>query len=33
MLITEDEVRNILQAYNILINGVLHIGAHECEEI
>ena len=33
MLITEDEVRNILQAYNILIYCVLHIGANECEEI
>jgi hypothetical protein len=33
MLITEVEVRNILQAYKISINGVLHIGAHECEEL
>jgi FkbM family methyltransferase len=33
MLITEDEVRNMLQKHNIFINGVLHIGAHECEEL
>jgi FkbM family methyltransferase len=33
MLITEDEVRNSLQQHNISINGILHIGAHECEEL
>jgi FkbM family methyltransferase len=33
MLITEDEVRNVLQQHNISIRGILHIGAHECEEL
>jgi FkbM family methyltransferase len=33
MLITEDEVRCILNTHNININGILHIGAHECEEL
>lgn len=33
MLITVDDIKNILQKYDIKITGVLHIGAHECEEI
>lgn len=33
MLITEEEVRHILSKYHIDIKGVLHIGAHECEEL
>ena len=33
MLISEEEVRNILSIHKININGVLHIGAHECEEL
>jgi FkbM family methyltransferase len=33
MLISEGEVLQILKKYNININGVLHIGAHECEEL
>lgn len=33
MLITEGEVREALNKYSIKINGILHIGAHECEEL
>jgi FkbM family methyltransferase len=33
MLITYEEVINALSAHNIKINGSLHIGAHECEEL
>lgn len=36
MLISKDELINIFNKYNIRldsINGVLHIGAHECEEL
>lgn len=33
MLISEDEVIQILKNNNIEIRGVLHIGAHECEEL
>jgi FkbM family methyltransferase len=33
MLITGEEVKNILNTYNISISGALHIGAHECEEL
>jgi FkbM family methyltransferase len=33
MLITENEVREIFTKFNICVNGVLHIGAHKCEEI
>ena len=33
MLISFEEVNNILLSKNININGCLHIGAHECEEI
>jgi FkbM family methyltransferase len=32
MLISEDQVLQALKSNNIEINGVLHIGAHECEE-
>jgi len=33
MLIGFDEISRILQSKNITINGVLHIGAHDCEEL
>lgn len=33
MLIGEEVVAAILKKYNISIRGVLHIGAHECEEL
>lgn len=33
MLITEEEIRELFNIYNINIKGVLHIGAHECEEL
>ena len=33
MLISQTEVINILTSNNIHINGVFHIGAHECEEL
>lgn len=33
MLISYDEIFQILKEYNITITGVVHIGAHECEEI
>ena len=33
MLIDFEEIRKILLANNITINGCFHIGAHECEEI
>ena len=33
MLISEETVINILKQYNIESTGVLHIGAHECEEL
>lgn len=33
MLISEDEVLNMINNYGIHIQGVLHIGAHECEEL
>ena len=33
MLISFEEIINILQSKNIKINGCLHIGAHECEEL
>jgi FkbM family methyltransferase len=32
MLITPENVLELLYEYNIHITGVLHIGAHECEE-
>ena len=33
MLITLEEIRQILSSKNITINGCLHVGAHECEEL
>lgn len=33
MLISPELIKNILKKNNIDIKGVLHIGAHECEEI
>jgi FkbM family methyltransferase len=33
MLISYDEIINIFKKYNIEISHVLHIGAHECEEL
>jgi len=33
MLISEQEVIDALTNYNIVVHGVLHIGAHECEEL
>ncbi len=33
MLISKEEVRSILQRLGIAVKGVLHIGAHECEEL
>jgi FkbM family methyltransferase len=33
MLIPVNEVYKILNDYKIKVNGVLHIGAHECEEM
>lgn len=32
MLIDSNTVKNILNQYDISINGILHVGAHECEE-
>jgi FkbM family methyltransferase len=33
MLISKEEVISALTQYNIKINGVLHVGAHDCEEL
>lgn len=33
MLISFDEINNILLLNNIKIYGILHIGAHNCEEL
>jgi hypothetical protein len=33
MLISQDEVIRTLNQHNIDVHGVLHIGAHECEEM
>jgi FkbM family methyltransferase len=33
MLISREEVTSILTQYNIQINGVFHVGAHDCEEL
>ena len=33
MLITFEEIYHILSLNNMSINGVFHIGAHECEEL
>lgn len=32
MLIDGNKIKNLLDEYNIEINGVIHLGAHECEE-
>ena len=33
MLIDKNDVTTILKSYGIVVHGVLHIGAHECEEL
>ena len=33
MLITADEIRYVLKEHQIPITGVLHVGAHDCEEL
>lgn len=33
MLISFEDIHNILSSKNITINGAFHIGAHDCEEI
>jgi FkbM family methyltransferase len=33
MLISYDEIKNILLLNNIKIDGILHVGAHKCEEL
>jgi len=33
MLISREEVLSALSQHNIKINGVLHVGAHDCEEL
>jgi hypothetical protein len=33
MLITASAIQSILSQYNLSITGVLHVGAHECEEM
>ena len=33
MLITTEEVKNILLTKNINVTGIFHIGAHDCEEL
>lgn len=33
MLIPECDVKHLLQEHDIKVKGVLHIGAHECEEL
>ncbi len=33
MLIPYSQIQNILLANNIKLTGVLHVGAHECEEL
>lgn len=32
MIINKDTILSLLATYNITVKGVLHIGAHECEE-
>lgn len=32
MLIDGNKIKYLLDKYNIVINGVIHLGAHECEE-
>ena len=33
MLISQNTVIDLLKLNNIHVNGVLHIGSHECEEL
>ena len=33
MLISDKEVIDLLKKFGIKISGVLHVGAHECEEL
>ncbi len=33
MIITIEDIINIISAKKIKINGCLHVGAHECEEL
>ena len=33
MLISVEHIKQVLLSKNIIINGVFHIGAHECEEL
>ena len=33
MLISVEDIKQVLLSKNIIINGVFHIGAHECEEL
>jgi len=33
MLISKEEIKEYFKQHNIHINGVFHIGAHECEEL
>jgi hypothetical protein len=33
MLIDRNDVKNMLDKHNISIKGILHVGAHECEEM
>jgi FkbM family methyltransferase len=33
MLISYEDIHNLLLTKNIIIHGVLHIGAHDCEEL
>lgn len=33
MLFTKEELHNIILQHNIHITGVLHVGAHDCEEL
>jgi FkbM family methyltransferase len=33
MLISKSRIIQLLNIYNIKVNGVLHLGAHECEEL
>jgi len=33
MLLSFEEINSVLQSKNIQVNGALHIGAHECEEL
>lgn len=33
MLISKEEIKKYFKEHNIVITGVLHVGAHECEEL